>query len=259
MKNFLFIFTLLVLSACSFKSLVMPNLDYFIVSRIDKNLGLYGEQEDQVKNEIQKLLKDNVEMAKLFREDILKLDPENLDPAKGYETLKSRYITLSEQVSAIMAKQIAHFDEKQIKQFFEINRDKNEELQERIKEIEIKDYYGRYEFFLGELNQKQKDLLKSKLSLFKDLSRERLQNRLETQNKMQDIFRLQDKKQKEKEIYALFLSASTMPSTPNRRQAIQLFGEILRLLDSTQIKYFEEKRQEWVEWLDYYIKYFSSK
>ena len=99
-------------------------------------------------------------------------------------------------------------------------------MQERIKEIEIKDYYGRYEFFFGELNQKQKDLLKNKLSLFKNLSKERLQNRLETQNKMQDIFRLQDQKQKEKEIYALFLSASTMPTTSNRRQAINFLGKL---------------------------------
>lgn len=259
MKNLLLVFTLSFLSACSFKSLVMPNLHFFIVSRIDKNLGLYGEQEDEVKNEIQKLLRDEVDTAKVILEDIKKLEPKNFDSLGGYELLRTRYVTISEQVSAIMAKQIAKFDEKQIKQFYQINKEKNEEIEERIKEREADDYYGRYEFFLGDLNQKQKDLIKKNVTLFKNLSAQRLKNRLQTQNKMQDLFRLNDPKQREKEIYALFLGSSTMPMTPERKQAIQLFGEIVSLMDKEQIQHFNEKRQEWVEWLEYYIKYFTSK
>lgn len=259
MKKALLLFTFLIISSCSFKSFVMPNLDYLIVSRIDKNLGLYGVQEDEVKNEVQGFLKENIDTVKTIRTDLLKLDPQNFDARGSYELLRTRYISLSEQVSAIMAKQIAKFDEKQIKQFYEINKEKNEELEERIKEIQAKELFGRYEFFLGTLNQKQIDLIKNNMNLFKALSRERLQNRLETQNKMQDIFRLKDPKQKEKEIYTVLVSATTKPITLERGKAIDLFGEIVSLMDADQNKYFQEKRREWVEWLDYYINYFSSK
>lgn len=259
MKYFVLIFSIFTLSACSFKSLVFPNLDYLITSRIDQNLGLYGEQENEVKSDIQLLLRENISFVKNILDDIKKLNPKTFDSLGGYELLRSRYVTISEQVSAIMAKQIAKFDEKQIKQFYEINQEKNEEIEERIKDRKAEDYYGRYEFFLGDLNQKQKDLIKKNVKLFKTLSSQRLQNRLQTQNKMQDLFRLKDPEQKEKEIYALFLGASIMPITPERKQVIQLFGEIVSLMDKEQIKSFSKKRQEWVEWLEYYIKYFSSK
>jgi len=259
MKYFVLIFSIFTLSACSFKPLVFPNLDYLITSRIDQNLGLYGEQENEVKSDIQLLLRENISFVKNILDDIKKLNPRTFDSLEGYELLRSRYVTISEQVSAIMAKQIAKFDEKQIKQFYEINQEKNEEIEERIKERKAEDYYGRYEFFLGDLNQKQKDLIKKNVKLFKTLSSQRLQKRLQTQNKMQDLFRLKDPEQKEKEIYALFLGSSIMPITPERKQVIQLFGEIVSLMDKEQIKSFSKKRQEWVEWLEYYIRYFSSK
>ena len=259
MKYFVLIFSILTFSACSFKSLVFPNLDYLIVSRIDQNLGLYGEQENQVKSDIQLLLRENISFVKIILDDIKKLDPKNFDSFREYELLRTRYRTISEQVSTIIAKQIAKFDEKQIKQFYEINKEKNEEIEERIKEREIEDYFGRYEFFLGDLNQKQKDLIKKNIDLYKSLSKQRLQNRIQTQKKMRDIFLIKNQKQKEKSISVLFLTSSTLPISPERKQAIQLFGEIIVLMDKVQMKHFNEKRQEWVEWLEYYIKYFSAK
>jgi len=237
----------------------MPNLHFFIVSRIDKNLGLYGEQEIEVKADILKLLRDEVQIAKDISKDIQKLEPKAFDSMKGFELLRSYYKEIGGDVNLIMAKQIAKFDEKQVKRFFEINEEKNEEIEDRIKEREADDYYRRYEFFLGDLNQKQKDLIFKNVNLFKSLSKQRLQNRLSTQSKMKDIFKNKNQAQRQNQILALFNENMSLPLSGERKKAIQLFGEIVSLMDAKQIEHFAEKRHEWIEWLDYYIKYFSSK
>lgn len=237
----------------------MPNLHFFIVSRIDKNLGLYGEQEIEVKADILKLLKDEVEIAKKISKDIQKLDPKNFDSQQGFELLRSYYKKIGGDVNLIMAKQIAKFDDKQVKRFYEINEDKNEEIEERIKEREADDYYGRYEFFLGDLNKKQKDLISKNVPLFKSLSKLRLQNRLRTQSDMKEIFKNKDREQRQSQILALFNKNMSLPLSGERKKAVQLFGEIVSLMDTEQGEHFAKKRQEWGEWLDYYIQYFSKK
>ncbi len=257
MKNFLIIFTLFVLSACSFKSLVIPNLHFLIVSRIDKNLGLYGEQEIVVRKEIISLLKSNTDLARQIISDLENIKLNEFDSHKGYKLLRERYLVIANRVSAIMAKQIALFDDKQIKRFYEINEEKNEDIQESIDEREVKDFYKRYEFFLGDLNQKQKELVKENFEVFKVLSKQRLKNRINTQNELKEAFKIKDINEKEKAIFNIFERSSSLPMSKERSQVISLFGEIVKAMDKEQINHFNEKRVEWIGWLNYFIDYFS--
>lgn len=237
----------------------MPNLHFFIVSRIDKNLGLYGEQEIEVKADILKLLKEEVSVAKGISNDLQDLNPKSFNPDKKYEVLQSYYKQIGSKVNIILAKQIAKFDDKQIKKFFKISRKRNDEIEENIKDRETEDYYDRYEFFLDDLNQKQKDLIAKNIGLFKKLSKQRLENRLSTQAEMKVLFKIKDINERQTKILELFSKRMSLPMTKERKQAISLFGDIIKSMDSEQIKYFREKQQSWLEWLDYYIQYFSSK
>ena len=84
---------LILLSSCSFKSFVIPNLDYLIVSRINKNVGFNSKQKYKAEGEIKLLLKSEISRIKLIKDYLKLLRFEGITPMKEFKLFNHRFIS----------------------------------------------------------------------------------------------------------------------------------------------------------------------
>lgn len=114
-----------------------------------------------------------------------------------------REITIA--YSAVIAKYIAQFDESQQKTFFkELDKD-NKELEENIKEGDLNNYYKRFKFFFGSINESQKKVITAQSDFFRELSRTRLEGKKKLRGEIFSHFAQQvPTHEKQKRIYESF-------------------------------------------------------
>lgn len=246
---------LFLLSGCSFKSLVVPNLAYLIADRIDSNLHLYNDQEYQVRKDVQKILVDEKSRIKTIKSYLNQIDIKNIEEFKAYDFLVKNYYELALKVNPILARQFSSLDKKQILKFKKSLKKDNQKIEKRLKERKIQDISKRFSFFFGELTKDQKRFVENNMSIYKKLSQERMRKRKATQKSLSSVLELNSKREKERLINALFNeNADRRTLTPLRRKSIVLFKEFVQTLTPTQVNYFKKKTLFFNEWIDEYLK-----
>jgi len=75
---------------------------------------------------------------------------------------------------------------------------------------------------------------------------------------MKKVFEIKDINERQNQIYQHFNKRILLPISLDRKKLIFLCGKIVSVIDKEQIKFFNYKRLKWIDWLEYYIKSYSS-
>ncbi|MCO4755171.1 MAG: hypothetical protein KC478_11870 [Bacteriovoracaceae bacterium] len=256
MKKIL-LFSFLILSGCSFKSLVLPNLSFIIADRIDSTLHLYNEQEYEVRDAFKKLLTEEKDRFKKIQTYFNAINIQEVDEKKGYQFFADNYLAIALKVNRILAKQMARLDKNQIEKYRKTLLEDNEDVLKRANEKKPKDFYKRYSYFFGDLTEDQKALIKKNMSLFRELAKRRMDERLRTQKELDKVLVLEDVNQKEKLIIRLFdQNADRSKLTSERKKSMIQFKTFVKTLTPKQVKYFQKKRKDIDKWFEAYFKYY---
>lgn len=257
MKPFL-LSLFLILSGCTFKSIVVPNLPYLIADRIDGKLHLYNEQEYEVRDELKKLFKEEIPRIQNIQEYVNSIDIKVLDEKKAYLFLAENYKSIAGKVNKTLANQFSQLDKNQIKKFKASVQEDNSKIEKRLKESKPKDYYKRFSFFFGELTESQKKMINSFIPHFELQTRIRINERREFQKKLFEYLKSGEELSKKKLILELFnKNADRTKISPERIKTIDFFDRFTRTLTPNQISFFNKKRGEVNSWLEAFLDHFK--
>tara|TARA_R110002049_G_scaffold292957_2_gene477741 strand:- start:2683 stop:3447 length:765 start_codon:yes stop_codon:yes gene_type:complete len=252
MKKLLLI---LFISGCSFKSLVIPNLPYILANRVDSSLHLYNDQEDQVKVDFKTLLTQEKVRVEQIKNYFNQIEIKNFDVVDGYNFFAKNYYAIAVKVNRILAKQFSKLDSHQIEKFKSSMLEKNDEILERIQDKTNEDYYERYEYFFGSINQNQKSLINTYIDTFKALSKNRLEKRKLVQLELIKALKLEDSKAKELRIIeVLDETADRSAISATRAKSLEQFKQFSKTLTVKQVEFFKERSVFFNEWIDEYLK-----
>lgn len=172
----LFLITLL-LGGCSFKGLVISNLDWYIVNRMDKQLHLYSKQEDELKREVQKYLKAQVGKVVEIGSHFKNLETANFQIKRENEFFRKSFGYFEKSFRPILIKMLISLDQTQRERFIKSFEEKTKEYGKELSERETKNYANRFKYFFGELSEEQKLVITKNLSELKSDSTEWLKQR----------------------------------------------------------------------------------
>ena len=126
---------LLLSASCSFKSLLVSKLDYFMTEKISNELSLNGQQEDELREDVKVFLNENKTSAKKLIDKLNKLNVEKPLPV---ETLKKQYQEIIDRLMPILSKYYFKLSVEQRKEFFVYQESKNEEIKKQMSKITVK-------------------------------------------------------------------------------------------------------------------------
>ncbi len=246
---------ILLLTGCSFKSLVIPNLPYILSNRVDSSLHLYNDQEVQVKASFTKLLTEEKMRIEQIKSYFNQLNVKRLNVVHGYNFFAKNYFAIAIKVNRILAKQLATMDSNQIEKFEITMLEKNQDIFEQIQDRSADDYYKRYEYFFGTLSQSQKILIDSFTDTFKELSINRLEERKQTQIELLKALVIANAKEKEIKIISILdKTADRSVISSVRLKSLNQFEEFSQTLTPKQVAFFKERSVFLNEWVDEYLK-----
>ncbi len=257
---FAYLFISLLIYSCSFKSVIVPNLDYILADRIGDELDLYYSQEKQVKKEIKQLFISHKDKIKQLRLIVEKVSVEKTRLSEVYKSFEKVYIELGTPINKLLARYVVKLDRDQRKNFYENLRKKNEKIRERLKKNNPQRYFERFEFFFGDLNKDQKQILISNEASYKTLSKERLLKREKIQSNMKKVLRDKTKnnKLKIKEIEKLFNLSLHFKMTEARKKTLSSIEKLLQSLTQKQKDHFRLKKDEILSWFDEFFEYYKN-
>lgn len=255
MKNLILTLILLVFVSCSMKETLVSNMDTLIYHKTQSKLDLDSKQKTAIKEDIKKFLnaqKSKTNEAHKLVNDIDLSKIEEIGPT--YRGLIELYREVAIAYSAVVSKYIAQFDESQQKAFFkELDKD-NKELEENIKEGDLNDYYKRFKFFFGSINESQKKVITAQSDFFRELSRTRLEGKKKLRAEIFSHFAQQvPTHEKQKRIYESFKTYNTNSFTQQEKM-IEIIQKLVVEADSKQITFFNEKKGEALEIISLFAK-----
>ena len=244
------------LSSCSFNSLLIRNLDYLIVEKVDDSLHLYGEQETQLKKEVHILLVSEKDRVKKLKSVINKDKITEISVSKLYKTLLSNYKEIAYEANKLIAKKISILDQSQFKKFLLSMKEKNEEIEAQIKKRDVKDFIERYEYFVGDLTKNQKLTVQKHIPLLKKFSLERITNRKDLTLKLTKMNQAQLSKASHHIEKVLNDYVDKLIVSPERELFYSQLQNFLASLSIDQINTLEKKRNSLNKLIDSFLKYY---
>lgn len=246
MTRVLLLSLVFLLESCALRLVVLSNLDWFITQQVDRQLNLYGEQEDILQNDIKTFIKQNKSIIASLDEKLASLPLKKPKVEQSALQALKIYNEVVELGAPIIAKTLASLDDKQIAKFEKNNLEQNFKIQKRIEDFEIKSIYKRYERFLGELNQEQKNLIIENKSLYVDLLKQRLERRLQLQSELLSILKLSEGKQ---QLLIKHLKSSALSDfNSTQKKNFKVIERILELATKEQMAQIKKKQKEARAW-----------
>lgn len=255
MKTLKFIFILLWVSGCAFKSLGISQLDNLIEFQTSSRLDLYHAQKKTLETQITGLLKDEQKRSTKARELLEALTLEDLTGfPKLWTELTAEYHRIALAYSRILAHHLAELDQAQQSHFFKKMKEENSEIAERLTDESLERYEERVEFFLGSINERQRAFLRQELPRLKERSRQRLARREALHAKLKlTLAPLKSSPERLEDTYQAFVSYQT-DTLAAQAPVLKLILGIANLADGEQKKVFREKRAEALELVDLFQK-----
>ena len=200
-KLFLLASTVLVLSACSFKTLY-NNADWVLAGMVNDFITLSDEQETDVEKRIEQLMQwHRKSQLPIYSEDlkeIKKYTQEGLTDESAeiiFAKFLSYWHALRDRISPEMAELFLTLNEKQKKELFETLEEQNKEMQEKFAESTEEERLEKggdkmvdnFTEWNGELSSEQEALLRSWPEKFKPVHEDRAKFRLAWQAGLKEI------------------------------------------------------------------------
>ena len=255
MKKLTYISLLFCLFGCSFKWLVIPNLDYIITNRIEDSIPLTSSEKDSLSKDIKIVLNQIKPNIKKLKERLIKLDLTKINLKEEYESLGYIYYETALIITPILANYLLSLNGDKTFEFFKALDEKNKKLLKDHKSKQDKDYFERFEYFFGDLKEKQIIQIKKMIPHFKLHSYNRIQARLMIQKKLKGILSNTDQITRRKQLINLFNNHSDRRKTPPHiKNVINEMIPLLTSLDEKQTKEFNTRREQFISWLDKYLK-----
>lgn len=250
--------TLLSSCALGLKKVIVPNLSYIVASKTADQLDLFYSQEKKLKVEIDDLFKKNIFLIQELKTIIKNIDLKKSSEKEITKKIQSLLKKALLDFNILLAKYTAKLNSSQQKEFFEIQKKKNEKLKEKLNSETLESVVSRYEFFFDDLNDKQKEIINKNKVLYKKIYEERLARRLKTQLDLKEAFKIKDEDKRLKEIKKAYdRSLIKGQENPLMPKAIGIVMLIIDTLESDQIKYFYEKKAIILDWIDEFIKVYK--
>jgi hypothetical protein len=246
---------ILIIQACAFKSAAVGQLDTLIEYQTASRLDLYRYQKQQLEKDVATLLTQQQKSLSDVKKLLSSLDiqkQENLQTQWSELTLLYHRLALA--YGEILSAHLASLDKSQQKTFFAKMKEENQEIKDRANGQTVDKLEERAEFFLGDINDKQKEVFKRYLPVIKLRAEARLKRRESLLKYFKKTFeQKQSTKLKKTQIYQAFVSYQD-ETLKSQQDTYSLIKEITRLADAKQIKTFSEKKIEAIELLTIFEK-----
>lgn len=178
-----YLLILFILTSCSAAKLAVSNLDWIIYRQVKNKLDLYYKQQNELDKDVNLFL--NRQIQKIPRvEELLSLIETNVKEDKTTSTkevkkfrddLLSIYIDIAGDFNSnILSKNLALLDKDQLSHFQNENKEQNEEIMKNIQNRSESTIVQRMEYFVGEFNSAQQQIIQSNLIHIRSLQEIRL-------------------------------------------------------------------------------------
>lgn len=251
---------LLVLSSCSFKSIVIPNATYFIADRIGSKYDFYYSQEKVFKNDLDKILKENANLFEELNIHLKTVEITNYNVSKNLPKYFKVYKPLTLEINKALSKPFSQFNKDQVNNIYKVFENDNETILNRSRKDKTDELKKRFEFFFGEISKEQIELIRTQIKVFQSINKKRLKNRLITQTAMKKVF---DSKSPQEEKFKDF--TNIFNQNLNQREPLKNMKKVSRFLDTffktlnqSQVSFFNSKKKIIIEWIDTGIEHFKN-
>lgn len=248
--------SLIALSSCGIKTLIIPHIDWLMTRKISEELQLNTQQKNELKNDIKFLLENRKSQASRIKKYIESLDSNNIDVIKIMKDLNHEYKELLKEFLPIYSKYLCKLSEKQIFDFEEQFKYKNKEIQEEIDINNAKKIIDRFEKNIGSLTILQIKLIEENKDNFIKSRKYRLQTRTEYQTKLLQVLRSQLANDiKYEKVYQLSWEYNTNINNKNYHKLnFKTVNNVLASMTTKQKNHLKEKLKDYVEWIEMYLK-----
>ena len=262
----------LFLSGCTLKN-AYKQLDWVLAGMIEDYVSLSESQETDVDARIASLLKwHQYTQLKVYAEDLQQVQQYTslgLDDASAediFQRFMRSWDALKEHVAPEMADLLLTLNDKQQKQMFEKLAEQNQELEDEINEYTQEERYERagdkmienFERWLGEINDQQKEILRSWPPKFKPLDDDRMAFRLKWQAALRNVLQSPlSKAEKREQLISLIKNPDTYQSEEHKQKLVYNSKQLKALILSFDQTLTQQQRGFLAGRLDHIITTFQ--
>lgn len=259
-----YIFFILLLTSCGLKQAVVPNIDMAIEHKLRKDMRLTYKQQKRLSKDVDLVLNNiaphtNEYLIPLIKEiDINEINKVN--EKKVIKQVNTLFFKITEEFTSLMAKYLSELTARQFKHFISTYESQNKDIQKRIKKYNTNLLIQRFEFFIGNLNQKQIETINNFKPELIERNKKRLQIRVSFKNSILTIFNTyKDQKVKYKAILEAYSKQNTSTSEYFKSKATKkVYKMILKVIsqsDKAQKRRLQAKIDTAKEWIAYFINH----
>ncbi|MFP5490113.1 MAG: hypothetical protein ACLGG0_01330 [Bacteriovoracia bacterium] len=246
---------IVLLHACAFKSAAVGQLDTFIEYQTGSRLDLYLHQKQQLEKDVNTLLTEQQKSLSDVKELLNSIDLKQEDELKTqWAKLTQLYHRVALAYAQVFSTHLAALDGAQQKTFFAKMKEENQEIKERNSERSVDKLSERVEYFLGSINDKQREVLKVHLPAINLRAKARLKRRETLHKTFKSIF---DQKLtnelKRTQIYQAFVTYQD-DTLKSQDSFFAVIKDIAIHSNEEQKKTFLEKKQEVLELVNLFEK-----
>ena len=262
----------LFLSGCTLKN-AYKQLDWVLAGMIEDYVSLSEPQETDVDARIASLLKwHQYTQLKVYAEDLQQVQQYTslgLDDASAediFQRFMRSWDALKEHVAPEMADLLLTLNDKQQKQMFEKLAEQNQELEDEIKEYTQEERYERagdkmienFERWLGDLNDQQKEVLRSWPPKFKPLDDDRMAFRLKWQAALRNVLQSPlSNADKREQLISMIKNPDTYQTEEHKQKLVYNSKQLKALILSFDQTLTQQQRGFLAARLDYIITTFQ--
>lgn len=239
--------------ACAAQKVAVNNADTLISYQVTKRLPLYSEQKKKLDTDIDEFLQRSKskasEILPVIDEIDLK-DPGALD--SQYKRIEAFYKYISADFSVLMSLHMAKLDKIQQEEFFSNMADENRDLEKKNKRDLIKEVEERFDQFLGDLTDNQKNIIRSYDPYYQERAEKRLENRKKLYQVFKDIYAQEASPDAKAKLFQeAFVKYQNESIDSNKN--VEILQKLIPTIDQSQREYFRNKASEIRELIKYYL------
>lgn len=259
-----FILSILMTTSCGLKQLVVPNVDMAIEHKLRKDMALNYTQQKLLANDIDIMLNKLTSPSKkhlyplLKNFNINKIDKLNKNTYSKQVNLM--YIKAANELAIINSKYLSILNQKQLDHHFKAFSKESSKVLKRTKKYNTDLIIQRFEFFIGNLQQKQIDLINSYKGHFIKRNKRRLEQRnrlLSKLTKISNEFKTSKIKQNESlKAYRVY-NKETLEFFSNEEglKTYDLAFNVIKLCNKKQKIRLNSKIKTASDWIQYFSNY----
>ena len=245
---------LFVLSGCGIKTFVIPNLGSLVTQRLNGYFDLGSQEKKQLKSEVNQFLESSKTEFMKLKTRLEKMDIKTADMKKEFQFFGETYFELAKKFSPILATEIVKLNGEKKEEFYKSLQEKNEEIQEKSQKRDLDHYKKRYEFFFGDLDEKQLLMVKKSLPLLKNLGKQRLIRRKTTQEQMKNVLVNSPNESRVADMTKIFVESSDRRRPDSNREAIaNNIQALVDTLSDEQMASFNKRRLQIIDYLQSFL------